>query len=445
MPWLIGRIVMSLIRTLKLNRSSFSLLLLVIGLLCIRAVYVYGFNGPAIRSDGVGYYLYLPATLVYHDLSLHSIAVSHFDGHIPDWTGANLIGGTQGYLIKYPAGEAILMLPFFLLACISAYLVGLPVDGFSFPFQVAGALSGLCYAVAGIYILWGVLARRFQVATVQLALVGIVFGTSLFHYATYDSIFSHAYSFFLVSVLLCLIDRLYVVSRLGDFLLAGATAGMIVIVRPTNALWLLFALAYGISSVDSLIARLTFMRTHAAKYIYGTLAFLAVVSVQLAYWKLTTGNYVVYAYQGESFNFLAPEVVNVLFSVRKGLFFWAPLALLSLLGVPALHRLAPEYFLPVLIYFPLNVYVISSWYCWWYGGSFGSRPFVEASPIFALALCALYEGAASQKAKKLVFFATIACAGWTTWLMKKYWLSIIPFDGVTLDFFVDRVLKLGAN
>lgn len=71
-------------------------------------------NKPPIRSDGVGYYLYLPAAFIYHDISLKRIAEVHFRGEIPQWTGVTLYASTNKYLIKYPIGESLLLLPVYL-------------------------------------------------------------------------------------------------------------------------------------------------------------------------------------------------------------------------------------------------------------------------------------------------------------------------------------------
>jgi len=45
-------------------------------------------------------------------------------------------------------------------------------------------------------------------------------------------------------------------------------------------------------------------------------------------------------------------------------------------------------FLPVLIYLILNIFVLSSWWCWWFGGGHGLRSFVDFYPLMALPLAA---------------------------------------------------------
>ena len=419
------------------KRLLFVLVAFFIGIIGISIVYSLHLNGPPIRSDGVGYYLYLPATFIYHDIGLQSIAAEHFNGHIPTWTGATLYKDTQNYLIKYPIGEALLMMPFFFLACFASFVTNVKIDGFSFLFQYAAAISGLFYATAGLAILWKVLQNYFRQNTILLVLFGLLFGTNLFHYATYDSIFSHAYSFFLFCAFLYLIvEHIYSKSSLFHLIAAGAVAGLIIVTRPTNGLWLLLGVFYGVSSIQELLKRLQFWRSHVKECLFVLIPFLGIISLQLLYWKIVAGTFVVYSYQNEYFDFLKPEIVNVLFGVRKGLFFWSPILITVIPGLFYVRKRSPEFFVPILLFLPLNIYVISSWSCWWYGGSFGHRAFVESIPIFAVCLCSFYEGIESILGKRILIFVTLFCVVLSTWLMAKYWTGVIPFDGVTLDHFI---------
>ena len=40
----------------------------------------------------------------------------------------------------------------------------------------------------------------------------------------------------------------------------------------------------------------------------------------------------------------------------------------------------------ILIVFALNWYVNSSWWCWWFGNSFGGRAFLDFSLVFVAGL-----------------------------------------------------------
>ena len=47
---------------------------------------------------------------------------------------------------------------------------------------------------------------------------------------------------------------------------------------------------------------------------------------------------------------LAPHLLDVFFSVRKGLIYWTPLVLVAIAGLPLLRRAAPALFVPVVAY-----------------------------------------------------------------------------------------------
>jgi hypothetical protein len=333
-------------------------------------------------------------------------------------------------------GTALLMMPFFFLACIMAFATNTPVDGFSPLFQYVAAFSGLFYATLGMGILWKVLEKNFRQETILMAMFGLVFGTNLFHYATYDSVFSHAYSFFLFSAFLFMVQRLYAEGRAWYFLPGGALAGLIIITRPTNGLWLLFGILYGVDSLRALRSRLSFWKDHAIKMAFGALLGACVISLQLLYWKAITGHLVIFSYRGEHFNFARPEIFNVLFSVRKGSFFWSPILLTVVPGLFYVRKKAGEYLVPILLFLPLNIYVIASWHSWFYGGSFGHRAFIESIPLFAIRFCSLYEGSPSFLLKRVMICVTTICITLSTWLMLKYWTGVIPFDGTTWDYFV---------
>ncbi|NVN99731.1 MAG: hypothetical protein HXX17_10430 [Geobacteraceae bacterium] len=417
--------------------SLLSIVLLVTFMAAISIVMIYylPLNSPPIRSDGVGYYLYLPATFIYNDLSLHRIANEIFGGAIPDWTGASLSEGANNYLIKYPAGTALLMMPFFFIACVIAYLSGIPVDGFNWPFQCMAAFSGLFYCIAGIAALHKVLERHFRQSTIAFVILVLVFGTNLFHYATYDNIFSHTYSFFLFSAFLYCIQFVYSTNSVKYYACAGLVAGLIVITRPTNALWLIFGICYGINSLRDVKDRLSLWFTQKAKILIAATLFASIIALQLIYWKIVTGNFIVYSYRGEYFNFAHPAIFNVLFSVRKGLFFWSPILLTVFPGIYFTRVKTREFFIPVVLFLPINIFVISSWYCWYYGGSFGHRAFTESLPLFAICFCSLYEGLQSLLYKKILVIFSLFCVALSIWLMIKYWTGIIPFDETTWEIF----------
>lgn len=81
-------------------------------------------------------------------------------------------------------GVALLALPFYFAGHFLA-VSGIPTND-----ALAAGLAGVFYLVAGLYALKRLLARHFRDSVVIATLVCITFGTNLFHYATFDNLWS---------------------------------------------------------------------------------------------------------------------------------------------------------------------------------------------------------------------------------------------------------------
>jgi hypothetical protein len=132
-----------------------------------------------------------------------------------------------------------------------------------------------------------------------------------------------------------------------------------------------------------------FLRAVVAKksaLLFFMLTFLALVSVQGFLWYIQTGHFFLWSYRDEGFNFSHPEMINALFSFRKGLFIYAPLLMLSMLGLfPLMFRKMLQ-FLSMTGFLIISAYIIASWWNWYYGDGFGLRAFIDYYGIFAILL-----------------------------------------------------------
>src|SRR3954454_25234966 len=281
-------------------------------------VYARGFAPPTnrpIRSDALSYYLYLPAALLDHDLSDRATLERDFGG---EYRVADLVPRAHGYLDKHSPGEAILLLPFFAVGHVAAHASGSKTNGFSRPYQVAAVVGGVTYALLGLTILGFTLLRWFDRGVVTIALVALTFGTNLFHYATYDAVYSHVSSFGLVALVVNRTIGLGEVPRARTAAVLGAALGLLADVRLTNLTVALFPLVVLTWRFKGDLRRLVSLGTI-------TVAAAALLYVpQVLYWYRITGHPFVNAYGGEpTLRPLHPHLLDVAFSVRKGLFFWA--------------------------------------------------------------------------------------------------------------------------
>ncbi len=425
-------------------RLIFVSAVLFLGLAALSLIYSLRLNYPPIRSDGFGYYVYLPGFLIFRDPGLTSVGLWRFHGPFPAWTGVLPWQDSGQYLIKYTMGEAVLIMPFFGLACVVANFGDIKVDGFRWPFQYAAAFAGLFYMVAGLRLLWGALERHFNRQTILPVLLALTFGTDLFHYGTYDALFSHVFSFFLFCAFLNLVEGIYGGGSWRHCLGAGVVAGLILLTRPTNGLWLLFGVFYGVTSARALGRRLRALPHRLGALACVVLPAAAVASLQLFYWKAITGSFVIYSYGEERFSFDAPDFVGLLFSVDRGLFFWSPVLLAAVPGFLLLRRSAKTLVLPLLVFLPLNVYLQSCWGQWGHDQSgFGQRAFVDSLPAFAIGLCALYDRLRPRAVRAAFVGFGLACVLLSTWLMLKYWCGSVSFNNETWEDLMSNFWALG--
>ena len=217
------------------------------------------------------------------------------------------------------------------------------------------------------------------------SLICITWGTNLFHYAVFDCTFSHAYAFFLVCVWLWLVERWWDRPTLRRSLAIGGVAALNVLVRHTNVIFVLVLPLYGIIHWRDVRARVVDLRDRWRPLVVAALAGAVVVAPQLALYKWTTGAWFVNAYvtHGMGFSFWSPHLVAVLFSPQKGLFFWSPILLLSVIGVFLAGGWARALALPVVVLFALQTWLIASWAQWQFGASFGHRGFTDGLALVA--------------------------------------------------------------
>ena len=150
--------------------------------------------------------------------------------------------------------------------------------------------------------------------------------------------------------------------------------------------------------------------------------FLLIASLQFVYYYLATGYFIIWSYGGEGFtNWMRPEIINVLFSTQKGLFIYYPVLLFSMIGLLFLRR---DLSYKIIIFLVVSTYITASWWCWYYGGSFGMRPFVDVLAVFSMPLAMTLDKFYTKKVMWLLIGISIAFTMFTTLL---YWWRMIAW------------------
>ena len=440
---------------LKGNCSFLLFLVVTAFLMLCSIIWVYHvkvLNAPKVYSDGFGYYVYLPA-LIFGDFGF---------SFVEGWEHPlSLIQATGGLVNKYPVGVAIMESPFFfaahLLSLLRDAMTGsVSATGYTNLYQYMVLFGGVCYWVAGTILLYGLLLKYlgFSQKVSLLTCMVITYGTNLFHYASYDACFSHIYSYFLFNLFLYYLcwyeDRDTEDSnKLWQTCIFGFLAGLIFMCRNTNILFVLTYIFFGVRSWDTLKARVILI-FKPVRVIPIVLTGFVTIFPQLLYWHTATGHWFLYSYGGESFYWLAPQLGNFLFSVRKGLFFWSPILLLALIGMVVAYKRRGRLYIGLVVFFVLTVYVSSAWWSWYYGGSFGQRVAVDFMCLFAVFIAYLLDGLEKWKKQRnikrgykmafgVMFGYCVVCIAWNLVCMIAYWYRVLPSDEANWDTIRDIV------
>ncbi len=330
-----------------------------------------------IKSDGLGYYRYLPDIFITNDIKNLPDDALHFakvDGHNVN---------------KYYVGTAISMLPFFTAAVIWEKSFGMATDGRSPPFQITVSLAALFYFWFGLFLLGRLLIEQsFPLKWVLVTLFAIAFGTNLLTYSVELPSMSHVYSWFWINAFFYAYTKLIHRNQKKWLMLCAFTFAMIVLIRPVNGLVLL-VLPFLAGSTERFIESFKGAITHPW-LLPAIILGLFILSFQPIVWYLQAESLWVWSYQSEGFNFLSPQIIEVLVGFRKGWFIYTPLTFIAILGFYYLVRVNRFRFYSGVGFLAVLVYIISSWWNWYYGSSFGQRPFVEYYGFIGFLLVAVY-------------------------------------------------------
>lgn len=370
------------------RRSLFTVLALCALLFALRWVQP---PTQTITWDVFGYYLYLPAIVIHDDPALknHAWLDEVMATYDPSTTLYQLVDGPDdARVIKYSSGMALACAPWFLIAHVLAEPLGFPADGFSAPYSVAVTIGVLLWVMLGLFLFRRALLHFFSDGWTAVLLVLVVLGTNFLHLAALDgTLLTHPFLFTLYAGLMLSTIHWHKQPSWQAAIAIGATAGWITLVRPNEGVCVLLPLLWANS--DGLTAKWGLVRAHLLHVVLASIAFVVMASPQLLYWKSVTGQWLFYSYinPGEGFDFTTPYTWDYLFSFRKGWFVYTPMAALMVGGLLLQWNRARNLFWPIAAFFAINLYITSSWTCWWYaGGSFSARSMMPSYALLALPL-----------------------------------------------------------
>lgn len=372
--------------------SFSSLAILIVALVCLLVDFSlknWEKEERVIEWDVHSYYEYLPALFIYDDIKFEKSDYRIGDHRHLFWP---VFTDDGKKVIKMTMGTAFLYAPFFAAAHLYAGVTDYPEDGFSEPYKLFLLFSTVFYLIIGFNFLKKILTYYdFSDKVIAAVILLIGLGTNMLCYASQSAPMTHVYSFCLFSIFIFFTIKWYQDQSVRNTLALGLLLGLISLIRPSNAVVILFFILYGISTVPELKQRITLF---FSKYILLlAMAFLTILvwAPQIIYWKYVTGHFFSYSYGEEGFFFLRPRILEGLFSWRKGWLVYTPMMTFALIGIYFLRGELKKLRLPIIVFMVANIYIIFSWWCWWYGGTLGQRSFIESYSLLAIPFAAFIQ------------------------------------------------------
>ena len=424
------------------------------GALCLAAVLALPLFTPRVyASDEVKYFVTLRSLYFDHDLH-YANDYSYFVSRDPVAHAglrpyAEEVTPTGYRLNDAPIGSAVLWLPFYVAADVGvlvARAVGADVarDGFSRPYTRAVCVGSLVWGTVGLVLIYR-LCRRYVARTpATWAVLAIWFASPVVFYLYITPAMAHANSLFSVALFLTIWHRGRGARSTGGWALLGAAAGLMVLVRELNWLFLLViavdetraivtnalaAMSKGMPR--SVVAIATNLGVEVGRRLTGYAAFAValavVVAPQFYVYKTLNGTFAATPFVVQKFSRVPRYAIDVLFSGFHGLFSWHPVTLAGVIGLAALWRRDPLVAGALSLVFVIQVLLIGSYATWWGGASFGARRFINCTAIFALGLAAALDRM-RPRTLRLAGAGLVFLVLWNAGLAVQYSVGLIPRD-----------------
>ncbi len=385
------------------------------------------------KNDVNQYYSYLNAIFVEHDLTFKNNLHSYWLIETP----------IHKVVPKVTYGMAFFYCPFYLFA---KFLSESNSTGYEYIYALTIHFGCILYIIIGLWITRKTLLFWFNETVTSIAILVLFFGTNLFYYTVSESESVHGILFFLISVFLHNVVKWHQTGAKINFLALSSSAGFIGLIRPTECLILLIPLLIGLTTINGFRIKIIEIIKLKWTLVAGCLLFILPLVPQFIYWKIQSDSFLFFSYgSSEGFFWSDPQIINVIFSYRKGWLIYSPLMTLSLFGFILLFKKNKELFWGVLIYFLINLYLISVWWDWAFGGSFGMRALVHMGPVLIVPLAYTIEWIVQTNKHKLI---KIACYMIITFFCclnifqsNLYKHGIISYDGMTKEAYCFTFLK----
>ncbi|WP_306640959.1 hypothetical protein [Sanyastnella coralliicola] len=387
-----------------------------------------------ITWDAFGYYLYLPATFIHHDLDLsEDWADGVYVTYEPSPSKYQLVEQKDGKrTIKYSSGLAILYSPGFFVGHVIASVTTYPTDGFSKPYQKAMLWWVILFNLLGIWLFYRFLEEEFNPLIALITCVLVVFGTNYLLTAYISILMPHGLLFTLYAALLRACQHFRDNPGIRSLLVLVSILALMVLSRPTEIIAVLIPLFF----TGKLIGNGSMLDRVRKRWWPAFLPLIILGFLQMLYWKHTAGSWLYLSYDNpaEGLDLASPHLLDGLFSFRKGWLFWTPISMVAISGWMFVRSHMKW---GALIFIVMNVWIILSWSTWWYAESFGHRAFVQSYPVVFIGLALVLKYTLENRSQVRIPILFLAVFFGALSLFKSWQFThwILPGDRITSDYY----------
>lgn len=400
--------------------------------------------GQFFAGDIKGYYTYLPAFFIHDDIKLLKA-----ETHLHTEKGEELVWYVKdkdgNRFLKYPIGLALVMTPAFLIAHNLAEISGYEANGYSLPYMIALIINSIIFSLIAIYFIVRLLRKYFSEYAVIATVLILFLGTNAYHYYTGTINYSHTYSLTIIAAYLYYCDKWINNATYRSSIILGVLVGLMVLIRPIDLVLVLVPFFYRVNDKNQFIERVRYVASSWKKIIVVISVFFCIVSIQLWYNVVSVGEAFHYSYGKETMFLDHPRILHVLFDFRNGWLIYSPLMVFSLLGFLFFRGVKRTFGLFFLIPFFMYLYLISSWWCWWYMG-FGNRAVINVYPLLAFPLALAIESIGKKVigfiALNLIIITGIVLTIFQTYQYDK---GLIHWGAMTKEAYVLHFLELNPH
>lgn len=354
--------------------------------------------------DGFGYYMYLPHFFQKGHLKMEKEWAQDLQNEYC-W-------GSQVYQLDkqdlkheidiYHMGLSFVMMPSYTVAEVWARAGGYETNGFTYPYHIMYLLNALLFIFLGLLYLRKLLLLFADERSTIATMVLITIGTNAYFIFNEQYDLPHLYLFTINAAALYHLIRYTREDKLKFLIFSAMLFGLAVCIRPTQ-------LVFGIVPFVLLIQK----HGRTSLFVKRILLFGASVLLcnipQFLYWKMVGGEWLILNLHTEDIVLSDPNLIDFLFSYRKGWLLYSPLFLILPIGLWLLYKADKTLFWATSIFVAIYIYVMSSWECWWYADSFGQRVMVDIYPVLAIPILFIVKAIRNKFAIVLAGLFALGC------------------------------------